>query len=80
MSRAFCIFLTIYLPSLLVANIYKGAEYRTKASYTYGRFETRMKSTQREGVLSSFFTYHEIVTTNDWNEIDIEILGRYQAF
>lgn len=63
---------------VLHANNYKGAEYRTKASYTYGRFETRMKSTQREGVLSSFFTYHEIVTGNDWNEIDIEILGRYQ--
>ena len=71
-------FLVMFLPSLLAANIYKGAEYRTKTAYTYGRFETRMKSTQREGVLSSFFTYHEIVTANDWNEIDIEILGRYQ--
>ncbi len=78
MRKTYCILLAMCLPALLAANIYKGAEYRTKASYTYGRFETRMKSTQREGVLSSFFTYHEIVTTSDWNEIDIEILGRYQ--
>ncbi len=78
MGKIYYILLAMCLPSLLAANIYKGAEYRTKAAYTYGRFETRMKSTQREGVLSSFFTYHEIVTVNDWNEIDIEILGRYQ--
>ena len=78
MRKTYWILLAMCLPSFLVANIYKGAEYRTKAAYTYGRFETRMKSTQREGVLSSFFTYHEIVTGNDWNEIDIEILGRYQ--
>jgi beta-glucanase (GH16 family) len=56
---------------------YKGAEYRTKGTFLYGRFEVRMKSAQREGMLSSFFTYHEITSTADWNEIDIEILGRY---
>lgn len=56
---------------------FKGAELRTKATYTYGRFEVRMKSAQREGMLSSFFTYHEISNTSEWNEIDIEILGRY---
>lgn len=59
------------------AKIYKGAEYRTKGTFLYGRFEVRMKSAQREGMLSSFFTYHEITTTADWNEIDIEIMGRY---
>lgn len=62
---------------MLSAKIYKGAEYRTKAAFTYGRFEVRMKSAQREGMLSSFFTYHEITSTADWNEIDIEIMGRY---
>jgi beta-glucanase (GH16 family) len=59
------------------AKIYKGAEYRTKGTFLYGRFEVRMKSAQREGMLSSFFTYHEITTVADWNEIDIEIMGRY---
>ncbi|MEW6060834.1 MAG: family 16 glycosylhydrolase [Bacteroidota bacterium] len=68
----------IFLASLFVyAKPYKGAEYRTKETYTYGRFEVRMKAAQREGMLSSFFTYHEITTTAEWNEIDIEILGRY---
>jgi hypothetical protein len=67
----------IMLPSLLTANIYKGGEYRTKASYLYGRFEVRMKSVQREGMLSSFFTYNDNYPTTQWNEIDIEIMGRY---
>lgn len=69
--------LLLVVPEFLSAKIYKGAEYRTKETFTYGRFEVRMKSAQREGMLSSFFTYHEITSTADWNEIDIEILGRY---
>lgn len=56
---------------------YKGAEYRTKENYTYGRFEVRFKPANREGVVSSFFTYHEISSTAEWNEIDIEAIGRY---
>lgn len=59
------------------AKIYKGAEYRTKNSYTYGRFEASIKSAHREGMLSSFFTYHDEAGIQNWNEIDIEILGRY---
>ena len=54
---------------------YKGAELRTKESYKWGRFEVRMKSAAREGMLSSFFTYNDL--NSIWNEIDIEILGRY---
>lgn len=60
------------------AKEFKGAEYRTKQSFLYGRFEVSMKSAYREGMLSSFFTYYDGgggVST--WNEIDIEILGRY---
>ncbi len=66
----------------IIAKDFKGAEYRTKLSYTYGRFEVRMKSANREGMLSSFFTYFD-GTMNDpwesskWNEIDLEIMGRY---
>jgi hypothetical protein len=57
---------------------FKGAEYRTKESFLYGRFEVRYKSPYREGVLASFFTYYDGGTgVQDWNEIDIEILGRY---
>ncbi len=69
----------IILPTLLAAKIYKGGEYRTKASYLYGRFDVRLKSVQREGMLSSFFTYNDMVPfdSQKWNEIDIEIMGRY---
>ncbi len=56
---------------------YKGAEYRTKEAYVYGRFEARYKPPKGDGFLASFFTYHEITPTTNWNEIDVEILGRY---
>lgn len=69
--------LILFSSPMVFPKIYKGAEYRTKGTFTYGRFEVRMKSAQREGMLSSFFTYHEITSTADWNEIDIEIMGRY---
>jgi beta-glucanase (GH16 family) len=38
-----------------------------------------MMSAQREGMLSSFFTYNDMIPfdSQKWNEIDIEILGRY---
>ncbi len=62
----------------ILSRDFKGAEYRTKLSYTYGRFEVRMKSAYREGMLSSFFTYYDGGGgIGNWNEIDIEIMGRY---
>jgi hypothetical protein len=78
-------FLYIIFFSLVVYaqnKTYKGAELRTKESYKYGRFEVRMKSVQVEGTLSTFFTYFDGLPDDDWssskwNEIDIEILGRY---
>lgn len=66
----------LLFPLFAFAKDFKGAELRTKASFTYGRFEVRLKSAAREGVLSSFFTYHD--GGAGWNEIDIEILGRYE--
>ncbi len=61
----------------LTAKEYRGAEYRTKNYFTYGRFEVRMKSAHRDGMLSSFFTYNDSFPATPWNEIDIEIMGRY---
>ncbi|WP_456406499.1 family 16 glycosylhydrolase [Caldithrix abyssi] len=70
--------LAILAPLILWAQKpYRGAEYRTLETFTYGRFEVRMKSAPVSGMLSSFFTYHEINSIDEWNEIDIEILGRY---
>jgi beta-glucanase (GH16 family) len=60
---------------LSIAKEFKGAEYRTKDTYLYGRFEVRMKSAHRDGMLASFFTYFD--GTGIWNEIDLEIMGRY---
>lgn len=65
-----------------IAKDYRGAEYRSKESFLYGRFEVRMKSSGKEGVLSTFFTYfdglpNDTWSTSKWNEIDIEIISRY---
>ncbi len=83
LNKSLCVGLLVSLvivPSILAqSKPYRGAELRTKVSYKYGRFEVRMKSSFGSGMLTSFFTYHD----NDpdpignWNEIDIEIMGRY---
>ena len=51
---------------------YTSGECRTVSSYSYGNFETSMKSAQGSGIVSSFFLYD--YTSRD--EIDIEILGK----
>jgi hypothetical protein len=56
---------------------YKGAEFRTIESFLYGRFEVSYKPANREGVVSSFFTYHDFTPQTSWNEIDLEFIGRY---
>lgn len=74
----FLLLITFSAQLNLLSKDFKGAEYRTKLAYTYGRFETRMKSAYREGMLSSFFTYYDGGGgIGNWNEIDIEIMGRY---
>jgi len=81
MKTKFLIFILLLIFSAqlsIVSRDFKGAEYRTKLAYTYGRFEARIKSAYREGMLSSFFTYYdEGGGIGNWNEIDIEIMGRY---
>ncbi len=69
----------IILTAGSAARPYKGGELRTIESTTYGRFEVRMQSAPGSGVVSSFFTYNDNDPDwpNNWNEIDVEILGRY---
>ncbi|MFN6944515.1 MAG: family 16 glycosylhydrolase [Cytophagaceae bacterium] len=56
---------------------FKGAEVRTFETYTYGKFEVRMKAAKGSGMLCSFFTfYDEPDFPQNWNEIDIEFLGK----
>ncbi|MBN1542321.1 family 16 glycosylhydrolase [candidate division KSB1 bacterium] len=50
---------------------------RTVESFLYGRFEVRFKASAGSGQTSTFFTYNDIDPMTHWNEIDIEILGRY---
>ncbi len=55
------------------AGTYAGGEYRSRQSFSYGYYQTRMKAADCSGVISSFFLYtHNPV----WDEIDIEILGK----
>ena len=55
-----------------------GGAIKTHDAYLYGRFETRMKSTEGSGIVSSFFLYNWDLNCN-WpqenNEIDIEMTG-----
>ena len=70
----------LYLFSLIVflkAQNYRGAELRTKDDFLYGKFEVRFKPAQGDGLVSSFFTYNTDYGNTPWNEIDIELLGRY---
>ena len=59
---------------------YRGGELRTSQTFRYGRFEVHMRSAPHSGVISSFFTFHDMgaVDHDEWNEIDVEFLGRYQ--
>ncbi|MBN2011876.1 family 16 glycosylhydrolase [candidate division KSB1 bacterium] len=60
-----------------IARAYKGAELRSRESFLYGRFEVRYKSSAGSGQTSTFFLYNDNYPNTPWNEIDIEILGRY---
>lgn len=76
-------FLIIIPFVITLSKNYKGAEYRTKESFLYGRFEASFKACGKEGTLSTMFTYfdgleNDPFSTSKWNEIDIEILGRYK--
>lgn len=65
-------------PSFSQSKDYLGAEIRTTESFLYGKFEVKMKSVECSGMLSSFFTFYDSPDfVTNWNEIDIEILGRY---
>lgn len=70
--------LLLCISQSIFAAIVSGAEYRTIQSFLYGRFEVRMKSAQGSGIISSFFTYSDqSYGAGNWNEIDVELLGRY---
>ena len=69
--------LFILIPVSLYSQYYRGAELRTLDSFLYGRFEVCYKPANGDGLVASFFTYNDLNPITPWNEIDIEILGRY---
>jgi hypothetical protein len=80
MQRFILFIACICITSALLAQEkpYLGAEIRTIETFQYGRFEVRMQPTEASGMIYSFFTfYDEVDFATKWNEIDVEILGRY---
>ena len=55
---------------------YKAAEYRTRQAFGFGMYDVSMKPIKNDGVVSSFFTYTGPSDGTQWDEIDIEFLGK----
>lgn len=73
----FIILVLLALSGAISAENWHGAELRSVDSFLYGRFEVRFKPANGDGLVASFFTYNDLNPTTPWNEIDLEILGRY---
>lgn len=60
-----------------VASATKSAELYTSTAYGYGRFETRMRVTAGDGIVSAFFLWKDGSEKEDtfWNELDYEKVG-----
>jgi hypothetical protein len=69
---------SLLFASVASAKIYKAGEIRTIQSFNYGRFEARMLASNKSGMLSTLFTFNDDnFTVPQWNEMDVEVLGRY---
>lgn len=56
---------------------YSSGEYKTKSLYGYGTLEARIKTASCEGIVAgSLFIYTGPTDGNQWDEIDIEFLGK----
>lgn len=51
-------------------------EYCSTNNYGYGLYEVSMKPAKNTGIVSSFFTYTGPAHGTQWDEIDIEFLGK----
>jgi beta-glucanase (GH16 family) len=59
-----------------VAKPYLGAEVRSRDTITYGRVRARAKLARGSAVVSSLVTIYTPWPADDWNELDIECLGK----
>lgn len=56
---------------------YRGVEMRSRETLTYGKVEARARFARGSGVVSSLVLIYTPWPADDWNELDIEYLGRY---
>lgn len=58
------------------AKMFLGAEVRSRAALTYGRVRARAKFAKGSAVVSSLVTIYTPWPADDWNELDVECLGK----
>ena len=56
---------------------FRGVEMRSRDTLTYGKVESRIRFAKGSGVVSSLVLIYTPWPADDWNELDIEVLGRY---
>ena len=56
---------------------FRGVEMRSVDTLTYGKVEARVRFARGSGIVSSLVTIYTPWPADDWNELDIEYLGRY---
>lgn len=56
---------------------FRGVEMRSRETLTYGKVEARARFARGSGVVSSLVLIYTPWPADDWNELDIEYLGRY---
>ncbi|MES2674464.1 MAG: family 16 glycosylhydrolase [Pseudomonadota bacterium] len=80
LAGALCLF--AFTAIEVSAKPYKGAEIYNASATKYGRYVMRMKMAKGSGVLSTYFTYKDgsEIAGTFWEEIDIEVLGKNDAF
>jgi endo-1,3-1,4-beta-glycanase ExoK len=56
---------------------FRGVELRSRQTLTYGKVEARLRFARGSGVVSALVLIYTPWPADDWNELDIEFLGRY---
>lgn len=67
--------LAMVLLSGAEATPYKSGHVKTNETFKYGKFKARIKSANKKGTVTSFFTFWEgQPRIPGWNEIDVELV------
>lgn len=68
--------MNLWINNGLRKGTYTGAEYRSKDVFGFGYYKVNMKPIKNDGIVSSFFIYTGPKHGTQWDEIDIEFLGK----